>query len=109
MTIKLRSRLLGAHVHATVFIGPDADHLASNGELVMDPRQWAGFNVLLGLGAKHSAGLFEFLPALLELDPVLWVMLDAAYSAAEDALATKEMPTHAQEDPQDPPPSEQPG
>jgi hypothetical protein len=50
VTFKLRSRLLGAHVHATVFIGADADHLQSSGELVMGIEQWCVLNMMLSAG-----------------------------------------------------------
>jgi len=53
MILKIRDRLLGAHVHVDVFIGPDADHLAKSGELVFTVREWCAFGALLAYGAAH--------------------------------------------------------
>jgi hypothetical protein len=54
MTIKLRSRLLGAHVHVGVFLGTDADHLQNSGDLVMDVGQWCKLTILLASGHLES-------------------------------------------------------
>jgi len=35
MAIKVRKEILGSHVHLAVFVGPDEDHLALAGRLVM--------------------------------------------------------------------------
>lgn len=43
MIFKLRSALLGGHVHIDVFVGPDADHLAKTGTLVMRPDEAKSF------------------------------------------------------------------
>lgn len=43
MVFKLRTELLGAHVHIDVFVGPDADHLAKTGTLVMRPDEAKSF------------------------------------------------------------------
>jgi hypothetical protein len=48
MTISLRNRLVGAHVHVTVFL----DH-ANTGTLIMHPAEWLTFNTLLSCGQAH--------------------------------------------------------
>jgi hypothetical protein len=55
MTIKLRYRLLGHHVHVDVFAGEDADHLASCGSLVFLVGEWQLFSEALLLGAKLTS------------------------------------------------------
>lgn len=63
MVIKLRSHLLGHHVHTTLFMGADADHLQNSGVLVTDVEQWCVLNVMLGTGqvalrrGPHATGL----------------------------------------------------
>lgn len=43
LTVRYRFKLLGGHVHARVFVGPDGDHLALVGNLVMREEEWALF------------------------------------------------------------------
>lgn len=55
--VKLRSRLRGAHRHVSVFMGPDADHLALTGELVMGPADWMIFAAGFAMGARRFTPL----------------------------------------------------
>lgn len=58
MIIKLRSEPAGPeHIHESVFIGTDADHLQLAGRLVLDVAQWQRFGVLLQLGAAEAPAL----------------------------------------------------
>jgi hypothetical protein len=52
MVIKLRERLAGGHVHGDVFMGPDAEHLANCGRLVMRVDEWALFVGWLQLAGR---------------------------------------------------------
>jgi len=45
--LRLRTERLGKHLHATVFMGEDCDHLASCGKLVMLEREWTAFQQAL--------------------------------------------------------------
>mgnify|MGYP001578872877 CR=1 FL=1 len=56
MIIKLRSERRGHHVHERVFVGPDVDHLALAGVLILDVGQWQEFGAALGLGAARMRG-----------------------------------------------------
>ena len=53
---KLVSEAHGAHVHVRVFIGPDADHLALSGVLVMAMPEAVLLGAAMILGAKESQG-----------------------------------------------------
>lgn len=57
MHLKLKAELLGEHVHEHVFVGPDRDHLALAGTLVMDIGQYQLFGAALLMGAKKTQGL----------------------------------------------------
>lgn len=56
MVIKLRSERRGSHIHETVFVGPDEDHLANSGTLVLEMGEWQDFGVALSLGARAMHG-----------------------------------------------------
>ncbi len=43
MHLKLRAVLNGEHVHVRVYVGPDADHLAQAGNLIMHIGEWQTF------------------------------------------------------------------
>ena len=53
MHIRLRSERKGEHVHTTVFVGEDANHLANAGDLVLRVGEWQAFGTALRLGAKQ--------------------------------------------------------
>jgi hypothetical protein len=53
--ITLRSRLLGPHVHSSVFIGEDADHLVLAGTLTFTVGQYQIFGAAL-LAAAEQLG-----------------------------------------------------
>lgn len=59
MILKLRVAVRGRHVHADVFTGPDADHLASNGTLVMLAGEWQLFGAMALLGADKMPDHLE--------------------------------------------------
>lgn len=50
--IKVKTELLGAHEHLDVFVGPDADHLAKSGSLVM--RDYEAKEVVHALTSPHK-------------------------------------------------------
>jgi hypothetical protein len=52
MIIKFRDRRKGEHVHSHIWMGPDEDHLALTGTLIMTTGEWQIFGVALILGAK---------------------------------------------------------
>jgi len=52
MVIKLRVDSTGSHVRATVFVGPDVDHLAGSGELCFRHDEWMAFSASLVIGAE---------------------------------------------------------
>ena len=52
MVFKLRSRLMGKHVHEQIFAGEDVDHLVLAGELVFNVGEWQLFDTTLMLGAE---------------------------------------------------------
>lgn len=54
---KLRSKLVGQHIHTTVFSGTKGQTLANYGELVMRLGEWRKFGVLLLLGSMSSDDL----------------------------------------------------
>lgn len=74
MVIKLCSERRGAHAHELVFVGPDADHLALAGVLVLDIGQWQEFGAALGLGASRMHGnvvvIYEGSEAVVARTPV---------------------------------------
>jgi len=51
MVIKLRAEKLGEHIHETVFMGVDRDHLQNAGKIVMNIGEWQMFGALLLMGA----------------------------------------------------------
>ena len=56
MYLRLRSERKGSHVHQRVFVGPDSEHLALAGTLVMNIGEWQLFGAALLLGAKATKG-----------------------------------------------------
>lgn len=56
MIIKLKSELLGNHIHERVFVGPDEDHLALAGMLTFHVGEWQLFGAALLLGADCTKG-----------------------------------------------------
>ena len=56
MYLKIKSELLGAHVHERLFVGPDKEHLALAGTLVFDIGEWQLFGAALLLGAQQTQG-----------------------------------------------------
>lgn len=40
LAIKIKYQLVGQHVHIYVYVGPDTDHLASAGKLIMRKEEW---------------------------------------------------------------------
>lgn len=53
MTIKIKKEVLGGHAHLDVFVGPDADHLAKAGHLVLREGEAREFEY--ALNAPHKA------------------------------------------------------
>jgi hypothetical protein len=53
MTIKTKKEIRGAHEHLDVFVGPDKDHLALSGHLVL--REKEAREVEYALNAPHKA------------------------------------------------------
>lgn len=53
MFLKLASDKAGEHVHVTVFMGPDADHLANCGKVILRIGEWQLFGACVLLGADH--------------------------------------------------------
>ena len=53
MVIKLRSEKRGEHIHETVFMGVDRDHLQNAGVIVMRIGEWQMFGALLLMGAEQ--------------------------------------------------------
>jgi hypothetical protein len=51
-TIKLRSAPTGSHVTVDLFAGPDADHLALCGRLVMLPEEYVALRAALRAGGR---------------------------------------------------------
>lgn len=68
MTFKLRSRLRGAHVRATLFVGVDAEHLQNSGELVMSLEQWCELHLLLCEGQRWLGLYSRFIELLFDMD-----------------------------------------
>ena len=56
MIAKLRGERKGEHIHARLFMGPDRDHLAKNGDLVLTVEEWQIFVAALLLGEGHTDG-----------------------------------------------------
>ena len=56
MYLVLKSDRRGDHIHERVFMGPDAEHLALTGTLIMDVGQWQEFGAALLLGATQMHG-----------------------------------------------------
>lgn len=54
--VKLRSKRSGIHVHDNVYVGPDVDHLAFVGTLVLDVGQWQELGAALRLGSRQMKG-----------------------------------------------------
>ncbi len=52
MIIKFRDERKGEHIHSRVFVGPDEDHLALAGTLIMRLGEWQTLGAALLLGAK---------------------------------------------------------
>lgn len=55
MKIKLQSKRLGHHVHTEVFVGPDWDHLALSGTLIMHVGEWQLFGAAMLLATDETA------------------------------------------------------
>jgi hypothetical protein len=53
VVIKLRAEKLGEHIHETVFMGVDKDHLQNAGKIVMNIGEWQMFGALLLMGAEQ--------------------------------------------------------
>jgi len=53
MTIKIKKEVRGAHEHLDVFVGPDKDHLALSGHLVL--RHNEASEIEYALNAPHKA------------------------------------------------------
>ncbi len=56
MIIKMRSMRLGEHVHEQVFVGPDEEHLALAGTLILRMGEWQSLGAALLLGAERMHG-----------------------------------------------------
>jgi hypothetical protein len=56
MHTKLKSKRKGDHIHATIFIGEDADHLANAGKLIFRVGEWQLFGAALKLGSRELVG-----------------------------------------------------
>lgn len=73
MVIKLRSIRRGEHVHEGVFVGPDRDHLAFAGTLILRIGEWQLFEAALSLGAARTQGhltvILEGSDAVVTQDP----------------------------------------
>lgn len=54
MTIKIKKQIRGAHEHLDVFVGPDSEHLALSGHLVLREGEEA-HEVEYALNAAHKA------------------------------------------------------
>lgn len=59
MMMKLKDTLRGGHVHVDVFVGPDADHLAHTGTLVLRLGEWRAVELAFAMAAACSTGLAE--------------------------------------------------
>lgn len=53
MLLKLYGEKAGEHVHIKFFMGPDADHLANCGKLILRIGEWQLLGACLLLGAGH--------------------------------------------------------
>ncbi len=93
MIVSLRSRLVGAHVYATVFL----DH-ANSGTLIMRPDEWLTFNTLLACGQARllvPPDRIVWDPAADDTDELLSLLADhvctqlAAISPAVNDLTPK--------------------
>lgn len=51
--IVVRDKLRGGHVHSHIWMGPDKDHLALTGTLVMRRDEWYSFWAILNAGVEH--------------------------------------------------------
>ena len=51
--IKFRDERKGEHVHSRIFMGPDEDHLALTGRLIMRIGEWQLFGAALILGVEE--------------------------------------------------------
>lgn len=49
---KLRSTLLGEHIHTTIFSGPEGQTLAYTGVLIQTIGEWGLFGALLKCGSE---------------------------------------------------------
>lgn len=54
MVLHIRARLLGAHVHATVYTGPRAGQLGRSGQLIFREDEYSDF--VVGMRLKQVAG-----------------------------------------------------
>ena len=54
MLIKLTSVRQGPHLRAKVWVGPDPDHFALAGALVMQLEEWEVFEAAVRLGAAQD-------------------------------------------------------
>lgn len=52
MIIKFRDERRGEHVHSRVFMGPDEDHLALTGTLIMRIGEWQTLGAALLIGTE---------------------------------------------------------
>jgi hypothetical protein len=50
----LRAKARGAHVHVAMFAGPDAEHRANCGVVVMRPGEWTDFRRVLEEGPARA-------------------------------------------------------
>jgi hypothetical protein len=62
MLLKIKHTRKADHVHARVFIGPDAEHLALSGELIFSPVEWQCFSYALGQSGTACTISIERLP-----------------------------------------------
>lgn len=56
MVIKIKSERKGEQVYDRIFVGPDEEHLALTGILVLYIGEWQEFGAALLLGAKQMHG-----------------------------------------------------
>ena len=94
MNIKLRARLLGAHVHADVFMGADADHYKLTGRLVMDVEEWRRFAASLHLATHFIIDQEVETEQDPELGPTPAMIVEMIREALQDAVTKGESKTH---------------
>ncbi len=58
MIFKIRSDIRGGHVKAQVYVGPDEDHLALSGRLILRLQEYQIFLAVMKFGTVESGDTF---------------------------------------------------